>query len=105
MEGAFEAEHVNYLHATDAKTEAFKSLVAESTRAERRIARRAEAVERARAALTSLRNKMAGNALDAFRSQSDARLQKLSVDVRAARSKVEANLGLASRILQVWKLG
>ncbi|RYG51555.1 hypothetical protein EON67_03135 [archaeon] len=62
LEAAFEQAHVNYLHATDTKTEAFKALVTENTKAEKRIARRAEAVERAKAALVSLRNKMAGNA-------------------------------------------
>jgi hypothetical protein len=64
LEAAFEQAHVNYLHATDAKTEAFKGLVAENTKAEKRIQRRAEAVERAKAALVSLRNKMLANARD-----------------------------------------
>lgn len=127
LEAAFEQAHVNYLHATDAKTESFKLLVAETGKAEKRIERRAEVVERAKAALVSLRNKMAANArefeeknvslarekaeqaahvaalkskLDAFRAQSDARLQKLSVAVRAARAEMETQVALASRILQ-----
>jgi hypothetical protein len=62
LESAFEQAHVNYLHATDAKTESFKGLVADNARAEKRILKRAEAVERAKAALVSLRNKMAANA-------------------------------------------
>jgi len=162
LESAFEQAHVNYLHATDAKTESFKGLVADNARAEKRILKRAEAVERAKAALVSLRNKMAANAreyeekcvaapssslgggggqgdamcpffpshfphhlalhrneslarekveqaghvaalkarLDAFRAQSDGRLQKLSVAVRSARSTMDSNVALASRILQ-----
>jgi len=39
--------------------------------------------------------------LEAFRSQGDTRLQKLSVGVRAAREKLDEQLSLASRILQV----
>lgn len=62
LEAAFEAAHVAYLRTTDAKTEAFKSLVSESAHAEKRIQRRGEAVERARAALAALRSKMAANA-------------------------------------------
>lgn len=38
--------------------------------------------------------------LDAFRAQSDARLQKLSVAVRSARSTMDSSVALASRILQ-----
>lgn len=62
LEAAFESAHVSYLHATDAKTEAFKALVGDSQRAERRIGRRAEAVDRAKAALGALKNKIAANA-------------------------------------------
>lgn len=53
---------MNYLHATDAKTESFKALMLENSKSEKRIERRGEAVERAKAALVSLRNKMAANA-------------------------------------------
>lgn len=62
LEAAFEAAHVAYLRTTDAKTEAFKGLVSESAHAEKRIQRRGEAVERARAALAALRSKMSANA-------------------------------------------
>ena len=62
LEAAFEGAHVTYLHATDAKTEAFKSLVGDSQKAERRIHRREEAVDRAKAALGALKNKIAANA-------------------------------------------
>lgn len=62
LESAFEQAHVNYLHATDAKTASFKSLVEDNSMAEKSITQRAERVERAKAALVSLRNKMAANA-------------------------------------------
>lgn len=126
LEESFERAHIAYLTATDAKTQSFAALVAENAKAEKRIDRRSMAVDRAKAALVSLRNKMAASQregdeknsalsqqkaeqqahllalkarLEKFRALSDARLNTLSKHAAKTRATLRQQLDLATRVL------